>query len=125
MRAYTVATVAVTLGVTQKWLDNVLTRFQIRGVFQSRQGISRRLGAQAIVTLHLASELIRTLGMPLANAISLAERAGSTDGIAMLGLFSSASITVDLTAMRQEVSERLALAVEVTPVPKRGRPPTK
>ena len=43
MRAYTVATVAVTLGVTPKWLDNALSRFPIRGVLQSRQGVSQNL----------------------------------------------------------------------------------
>ena len=125
MRAYTVATVAVTLGVTPKWLDNVLTRFPIVGVIQSRQGISRRLGHQAVVTLHLAKELIRTLGMPLGEAISLAERAGSMEGIASIALFSSTSLTVDMAATYRDVNERLAQAVEVTPVPKRGRPSTK
>ena len=125
MRGYTVATVAVTLGVTPKWLDNVLTRFPIRGVVQSRQGISRRLGPQAVVTLYLASELIRTLGMPLGEAISLAERAASTVGVASVELFSSTSLTIDLAATSREVNERLALAVEVTPVPRRGRPPAK
>ena len=125
MPAYTITAVAVTLGVTPKWLDNVLTRFQVHGVVQSRQGISRRLGHQAVITLHLANELIRTLGMPLGEAISLAERAGSTEGTAQLPLFSSASITIDLAGLSREVSQRLAQAVEVTPVPKRGRPPGK
>jgi len=125
MRAYTVATVAVTLGVTPKWLDNVLSRFPINGVIQSRQGVSRRLGPQAIVTLHIASELIRTLGMPVAEAIRIAERAGRADGVARIPLFSCASLTVDVAAAALEVNERVANAVEVTPVPKRGRPPTK
>lgn len=125
MRAYTVATVAVTLDVTHKWLDNVLTRFPIRGVVQSRQGISRRLGPHAVVTLHLANELIRTLGMPLREAIALAERAGSTEGVSSIVLFSFTSMTIDVAATARDVNERLARAVEVTPVPKRGRPPTK
>jgi hypothetical protein len=125
MRAYTVATVAVSLGVTPKWLDNILTRFPVSGVVQSRQGVSRRLGPQAIVTLHLANELIRTLGMPLGAALSLAERAGNADGVASIALFSSTSLTIDLHTASREVSERLAHAVEVTPVPKRGRPSTK
>ncbi len=125
MRAYTVTTVAVTLGVTPKWLDNALTRFPVRGVMQSRQGVSRRLGPQAVRTLHLATELIRTLGMPLGSAISLAERAGNAEEVASIVLFSSASLTIDLAATSREVNERLAHAVEVTPVPKRGRPSTK
>ena len=125
MRAYTVATVAVTLGVSPKWLDNVLTRVPVRGVLQSRQGISRRLGPQAVVTLYLANELIRTLGMPLGEAVAMAERAGSSDGVESIALFPSTSLTIDLAAASRDVGERLALAVEMTPVPKRGRPPTK
>jgi hypothetical protein len=125
MRAYTVATVAITLGVTSKWLDNALSRFPVRGVIQGRQGIRRRLGPQAVVTLYIACELNRLLGIPLGDAISLAERATAAGGLATISLFSSASITVDVTATAREVGERLAQAVEVTPVPRRGRPPTK
>lgn len=125
MRAYTVATVAVTLEVSPKWLDNTLSRFHIRGVLQSRQGVSRRLGPQAVVTLHLANELIRTLGIPLGEALALAERAGNAGEMATIVLFASASLTIDITATSHEISQRLAHAVEVTPVPKRGRPSRK
>lgn len=125
MRAYTVATVAVTLGVTPKWLDNLLSRFPVRGVLQSRQGVSRRLGPSAVVTLYLATELIRTLRLPLSQAISLAERIGQAGEDGSIELFGAAQVTVDLARVTQEVSERLARAVEVTPVPKRGRPATK
>jgi hypothetical protein len=125
MRAYTVATVAVTLGVAPKWLDNVLSRFAVRGVLQSRQGVSRRLGPHAVVTLHLANELVRTLGLPLGEAISLAERIGESGETGSVQLFSTAHLTVDVARATREVGERLAQAVEVTPVPKRGRPSTK
>jgi hypothetical protein len=125
MRAYTVATVAVTLGVTPKWLDNVLSRFPVRGVLQSRQGVSRKLGPHAVVTLHIANELIRALGLPLADAISLAERIGQAGETRSVQLFGAAHLTVDLASVNRKVSERLAQAVEVTPVPKRGRPSTK
>lgn len=125
MRAYTIATVAITLGVTSKWLDNALSRFPVRGVVQSRQGISRKLGPQAVVTLHIACELIRVLGIPLAEAINLAEQATLAGGVATIGLFSAASITIDVNTTARDVGERLAQAVEVTPVPRRGRPPLK
>ncbi|MEO5952546.1 MAG: hypothetical protein ABIQ44_08800 [Chloroflexia bacterium] len=125
MRAYTVATVALTLGVTPKWLDNALSRFPVRGVLRTRQGVSRRLAPQAVVTLHLANELIRTLGLPLGTAISLAERAGEAEETAAIELFPSARLVVQISAAARDVNARLAHAVEVTPVPKRGRPSTK
>ena len=104
----------------------ICSRFPIRGVFQSRQGVSRKLGPHAVVTLHLANELARTLSLPLGQAITLAERVGQTGGeTASIQLFSTGHLTVDVTRAAREVSERLAQAVEVTPVPKRGRPSTK
>ena len=125
MRAYTVATVAITLGVTPKWLDNVLSHYPIQGVLKGRQGVSRKLGPHAVVTLHLVNELIRTLALPLAEAISVAERAGQAEGIASIQLFSTAHLTIDVAGTTREVGKRLALAVEVTPIPRRGRPSTK
>lgn len=125
MRAYTVATAAVTLGVSPKWLDNALSRFAVRGVLQSRQGVSRRIGYQSIVTLHIANELIRTLGIPLGTAIMLAERAGQADEPATIELSPSAHLIVDLRTAARDITERLSHAVEVTPVPKRGRPSAK
>lgn len=130
MRAYTVATVSATLGVTPKWLDNVLSRFPVHGVIQSRQGISRRLAPRAVVTLHLANQLVRTTGMPLRDALGLAERVEIAKGKgneqhSSIELFSSAYLTIDLAAAATEISRRLAEAVEITPVPKRGRPATK
>src|SRR4051794_17462251 len=111
MRAYTVATAAVTLGVTPKWLDNLLSRIQIRGVVQSRQGISRRLAPQAIVTLHIANQLTRNLGIPMLNAVSLAERAGSSDALTHIPLFSAMTLTIDMQATTREIDDRLAQAV--------------
>jgi hypothetical protein len=61
--------------------------------------------------------------MPLEKAIALAERAGNDGG--KIGLFPSGSLTLDLDTASSELRKRLALAVEVTPVPKRGRPSTK
>lgn len=125
MRAYTVATVAITLGVAPKWLDNVLSRYPVRGVSKGRQGISRKLEPHAVVTLHLANELIRTLSLPLGEAISLAEKIGQAGEGASIRLFGTALLTVDMAKVAGEVSDRLALAVEVTPTPKRGRPSAK
>ncbi len=124
MRAYTIATVAVTLGVPTKWLDNALSRFAVRGVIQARQGVSRRLGPQAVIILHIASELNRVLGVSVGDALSLADKLTTMGGIATITLFSTASITVDVEATEREVAERLAQAIEMTPVPRRGRPPS-
>ena len=61
MRAYTVATVAVTLNVPLRWIDNVITHHSFPGVTRTRQGIPRRLTQRAVVVLAVALDLIQNL----------------------------------------------------------------
>lgn len=125
MRSYTVATVALTLGVTPKWIDNALSRFSVFGVVRNRQGISRRLTPQSVVSLHLAIELGKTLGLPLADALRVAQQISAAGTSSRIDVFPFAFLTVDIEAVTRELGQRLAHAVEVTPVPRRGRPPLK
>jgi hypothetical protein len=120
VRAYTVTTAAVTLGIPAKWLDNVLSHHQVPGVDRSRQGVSRRITPQAILKLDIAIRLTRSLSVPIGRALELAEdlfhdtRGTRTEqGI---------DLTVDIQSMQEELTARLAHAVEIAPVPRRGRP---
>ncbi|MEO7502350.1 MAG: hypothetical protein ABIW94_06905 [Gemmatimonadaceae bacterium] len=123
-RAYTVAAVAVTLRVSYKWLDNVLSHHRIQGVVQSRQGVSRRLTPQAIVKLELAVRISRSVGSTIGRALALAAQLMETgSGTSTLELPGSVRLSVDLDAITQSVYSRMAEAVEVTPVRRRGRPP--
>jgi len=78
-----------------------------------------------VVTLHLANELVNALGLPLGLAIALIERIGQVEGSASIEIFSAGHLTIDVAKATSHVTQRLAQAVEVTPVPKRGRPATK
>ena len=80
-----------------KWLDNVLSHNRVAGVAQERQGISRRL------TVAVAEHLARNEG-----------RYFTRQGL---------SFAIDLPSFRAQLLERLENAVEVAPVPRRGRPP--
>jgi hypothetical protein len=122
-RAYTIATAALTLGTSIKWLDNVLSHNRVAGVAQQRQGISRRLTIESLEGLAVTVLLIRELGLPTAKAIAVAEDLAKNDGryIASQGLI----LTLDLSSFRTELLARLESAVEIAPVPKRGRPPNK
>jgi len=123
MRAYTVATVAITLNVSPKWLDNTLSHYRIEGVVQARQGVSRKLSPHAVLTLRIALRLVEHLEMPLRRALELAhELTGDPGGYP---LSRELSISLDLNRATAEITERLAQAVEITPVPRRGRPSTK
>jgi hypothetical protein len=119
-RAYTVATAALTLGTSVKWLDNVLSHNRVSGIAQGRQGVSRRLTVEGLVGLALAVLLVREIGLPIAKAIAVAENLAKNEGryIASRGLM----LTLDLSSFRADLLERLENAVEVAPIPKRGRP---
>jgi hypothetical protein len=120
-RAYTIATAALALGTTVKWLDNVLSHNRVRGVAQERQGVSRRLTIEGLLVLGLAVLLIQELGVPTQKAIALAEDLAQSEGrhTARQGL----SLGLDLPSFRARLLEMLESAVEVAPVPRRGRPP--
>lgn len=123
-RAYTVAAVAAALRVSQKWLDNVLSHHRVPGVVQGTQGVSRRLTPQAVVQLEVALRISRSVGSTLGSAMVLAAellRGGSASYT--LELQGSVQLSVDIDAVTQSVYSRMAEAVEVTPVRRRGRPP--
>jgi hypothetical protein len=120
-RAYTVAAAALALGTSVKWLDNVLSHNRVSGVSQERQGVSRRLTVGGLLVLAMAVLLIQELGMPTPRAIALAEGLAQNDGryTGQQGL----NLTLDLTSFRVQLLEKLEAAVEIAPIPRRGRPP--
>jgi hypothetical protein len=120
-RAYTVATAALTLATTEKWLDNILSHHDVAGIQKQRQGVSRRLSVEAMLGLSVVLLLIQDVGLPTPHTIALADmlirgggRYESSHGL---------TIVLDLSAVQQRLLERLESAVEAAPVPRRGRPP--
>jgi len=120
-RAYTVATAALALGVTAKWLDNILSHNKVPGIRQERQGIARHLSIEGLMILGLTALLNSELGLPTAEAIRVAGEIAKTNGqyFAKQGL----SVQIDLASFQASLLERLENAVEIAPVPRRGRPP--
>jgi hypothetical protein len=119
-RAYTVATAALALGVAPKWLDNVLSHFTIAGVGQARQGVRRRISTDGLIVLWIANEITTNLGTPLRQSLQAAELLGKTGS---LQVSAHIALTVSRDQIREHVDAQLARAVEVAPVPRRGRPP--
>lgn len=120
-RAYTIATSALTLGTSAKWLDNTLSHYSVQGVVQEKQGVARRITVEGLVVLSLAQVLIADLGMTVSNAIELAQKT-----LAGNGVFESPNglrLELRIDDLRSGVLSRLERAVEVAPLPRRGRPP--
>jgi len=120
-RAYTVVTAALALGVPTKWIDNVLSHNRVRGIRQEKQGIARRLSVEGLLVLALAALLIRELGLSTAKAVIVAERLVKSSGRSPAG--EGLRIEIDLAAFQASLLERLESAVEIAPIPRRGRPP--
>lgn len=120
-RAYTVATAALALGIPAKWVDNILSHNKVLGIRQERQGIARRLSIEGLLNLAITALLVDELGLSTAKAIIVAERIVKSSGryLAQQGL----SVEIDLPAFEASLIERLESAVEIAPIPRRGRPP--
>ena len=121
-RAYTVATAALALGMSVKWVDNILSHNKIVGIRQERQGIARRLSVEGLLVLALTALLIHELGLSTARAIIVAE--GVTKGGGRFPAGQGLSIEIDLASFQVSLLERLENAVEIAPIPRRGRPRT-
>jgi hypothetical protein len=120
-RAYTVATAALTLEMPAKWLDNTLSHIKIPGVRQEKQGVARRITIDGLLVLSIVALLIKELGLSLSRAARMADTLARNNG-----LYTSpggVGVQLDLEGLRFELLERLEHAVEVAPIPKRGRPP--
>jgi hypothetical protein len=120
-RAYTISTAALTLRTSVKWLDNVLSHHVVSGVHAERQGVARRLGIEAILILAVVVLLVQDLGLPIPDAIRLAEALVKADGAYQSR--SGLSVGLELAPLRENVLQRLEAAVETAPIPRRGRPP--
>lgn len=121
-RAYTVATIGLALGVDSKWVDNILSRFAIRGVVQSRQGVSRRISTDGVVELATVQMLTDVLRVPIEVAV---KNSGVLAETGELYIGCGLRLVLDRTQQLIDLEVRLEYAVEATPVPKRGRPPRK
>jgi hypothetical protein len=121
-RAYTVTTAALTLGLPLKWVDNILSHNKVLGIRQGRQGIPRHLSIDALFILGLTSLLIHELGLPIAKAIGVATELMKNNG--QYFARPDLSVQIDLASFKANLLERLESAVEIAPVPRRGRPPT-
>ena len=123
MRAYTVAATAIALGVSKKWVDNVLSHHRIPGVLQKRQGISRRVTPEALLRLEVVGILTTALDIPILRALNLANRLINEQGKGIeLPESPHVRLSADISAIATALDSRLEQALEISPNPSRGRP---
>ena len=124
MPFYNVSAVAEAVGLTEKQLDNLLSRNALPGVERKARGVSRRISVDAAVTIHLASQLADAMRLPVAAALEMAsELQTSTHQVVSVGEF--VSLQADIGALRNATLVRLDAAVEAVGRRRRGRPPRR
>jgi len=121
VRAYTVAATAVTLGVTRKWIDNVLSHHSVTGVLHAKQGIQRQVTPIGLLTLGVALGLGRSMNIPIGRALEISNRLiAAKGGEVAFGTY--VTLRADVESISRQLEYRLERALEMTPIPKRGRP---
>ncbi len=125
MRAVTTSTAAFALGINKKDLDNILSRYPIRGYERGRQGMARRLSLASIEQVAIAIDLTRDFSIPTPTALLLAEEALSSPEGVIRSPGGHLAIHADVIRVRKALHAKLTEAIEHVIPPRRGRPPLK
>jgi len=107
-----------------KWVDNLLSHFNLPGVERTRQGSSRRLSATSIHHIALIRTISRNLGVSTGLAVSLATRLLG-EGPAKVDVEPAISLTLDRNTFVRRIDAAIAVAVESIEPARRGRPPRR
>lgn len=120
MRSYHVEIAALASFADQKWVDNLLSHFDVPGVESARQGIARRITQRGLEHIALVRVLARDVGLPLARAVDLAIRL-IADPNGVIELTGHLELRFDRLAFDAELSGRVADAAERSTPARRGR----
>jgi hypothetical protein len=123
-RSYNVRTVAFAIGASAKWLDNLLSRYALPGVIQSRQGVERLIDNDGILAIEIVRMLVADLGMPLSQSVfvartALEDRRGDDARFVAPG---GVAIHIPLDRIRERLRIQILAAMEAVPNVSRGRP---
>lgn len=123
-RTYSIKAIALTIGMTPKWIDNLLSHHVVPGATRGRQGIQRRITDEGLLAIELTRVLARELRVPLGRSVDLARRAlesrSSSDG--RVSIDSGLILVFNLTAIEHRLRARMLDAVESVARVARGRP---
>jgi hypothetical protein len=124
-RSYSTALIALTIDVSPKWLDNLLSRHELVGVARSSRGSERQITDDGM----LAIELVRTLNLELGVSVAAAVRmsmavlqSAPRDTTWTFALPSGLVLTFPLGDIRARLHQQLADAIEFVAQKPRGRP---
>jgi|SRR6185503_2851613 len=123
-RYYHVDIAAHAADADRKWVDNLLSHFDVPGVDADKQGVARRISASGVHHIALIRQLTRDLAISTDRAITVAHALLRTDAN-HVDLSQVLTLHIDRTRFRTDVDHRLADAVESIVPARRGRPPSR
>jgi hypothetical protein len=104
-----------------KWVDNLLSHYEIPGVEGGRQGSPRRISPDGIQHIALVRLLTQEFEISVRSAVRVAKRLMVADS-APLALGSGLELRLDLERFRLNVQALIADGVESVMPARRGRP---
>jgi hypothetical protein len=122
-RSYHVEIARFAADADQKWVDNLLSRFDVPGVDSSKQGLSRRISDIGIYHIALIRELTAQLDVSTTRAVSLAGQLLTVPDAVVVA--EDLELVFDRTSFERRVGARVAEAVESIAPARRGRPPKR
>ncbi|HSQ31053.1 MAG TPA: hypothetical protein VLN49_14440 [Gemmatimonadaceae bacterium] len=111
-------------GADRKWVDNLLSHFEVPGVEQRRRGAARRVTQTGLYHIALVRAIAQELGAPIKTSVALATtlmRAHPSE----LPIFGTLTLRFDRDRFQRDVDVRVAEAVEAIVPARRGRPPAR
>jgi len=125
-RNYHIDIAAFAADADRKWIDNVLSHFDVPGVESQKRGVARRLSLDAIRIVVLIRTLAVDTGLTIDRALTTAlHLLGASDAESAPARSSWVSLHLDRRAFEAHVDRRVAAAVEAVVPRRRGRPPSR
>ena len=106
---------------SHKWVDNLLSHFDIPGVEGGRRGFARRISADGISHIALIRRLTEDLHLGVADAVTLAHRLMHAHSLPV-SVGGGLEVRLDLNEFRTKVERAIADGVESVIPARRGRP---
>ena len=122
-RSYHVEIARFAAEADQKWVDNLLSRFDVPGVDSSKQGLSRRISDVGIYHIALIRVLTAELEVSTARAVRLATQLLATPDAVVVA--EDLELAFDRLSFERRIDVRLVDAVESIAPARRGRPPKR
>jgi hypothetical protein len=108
-----------------KWVDNLLSHFDIPGVAGGRQGVARRVTAHGVYQVVLIRRLTLLFGMKTAKAVSMAGQLLHDGEQSSLDSDYGIELRLDRRVFERAIDGAITEAVESVTPARRGRPRTR